>query len=621
MWVEYLTLPTGEIHGATLELLKEMAKGKKKVPDPKKSTGMLTRLTSNLRSPVEKSPRGSPLMSSRDELTRLSSSRDSGRASSFSIEKRKGSMSSSAGAASPLPRASGAAAVAAALMASTGGASVSEPVFGQPLDEVMARERERDSNAVVPRCVRDGISYIFRRGLAVEGIFRLSGAKGEVDGLKQAYDDGEEVDLNTLRDPNVVASMLKAYLRELPEPLLPVRDYDAYLGAVQLESDSATVARLSSLLKTVSPNSRALLSEFVRVLSCVARNSRVNKMIVANCSIVLGPNILRKAQGDMQDVRHTASLAMDSGDVNKVSEFLLKHPHLVSDVTMPFAVGTASHAEFETKLVGPHNKSVVVVMLLNGLICAVDTAGCGSLWNPERFDLTTGFDIGWRPIGAVSTGTQCWIFGQKGVDVRDATGAQLFARASNPFFCGAVVGQNVWLGTDKAVSVFESASFSEVGRATVDCELLFAMCYVEGTNEVWGGGLDNSLNVYDASAPFALKHSIKAAQKKRVNQMCVRGAILFAASEDGTVTVWSTETRESLQLIRAHDSRCNAVISVNNWLWTCGWDTTIRIFDEHFNLVQTLTGFHDDGLFSLVRSGDYVWSASGDKGLVAWRIK
>ena len=67
-------------------------------------------------------------------------------------------------------------------------------------------------------------------------LLHSSKKKGEVDALRNAYDGNEDVDINTVRDPNVVAAMLKLYLRELPEPLLPAKDYNAYLAAVQLEN-------------------------------------------------------------------------------------------------------------------------------------------------------------------------------------------------------------------------------------------------------------------------------------------------------------------------------------------------------------------------------------------------
>ncbi len=56
-------------------------------------------------------------------------------------------------------------------------------------------------------------------GLSVAGIYRLSGVKSKVELLKGRYNRNEEVDLSS-QDPNNVASLLKQYLRELPEPIL-----------------------------------------------------------------------------------------------------------------------------------------------------------------------------------------------------------------------------------------------------------------------------------------------------------------------------------------------------------------------------------------------------------------
>jgi hypothetical protein len=44
---------------------------------------------------------------------------------------------------------------------------------------------------------------------------------------------GEDVDLSTCRDPHTVASLLKQYLRELPEPILTFDMYDSYIAAVR----------------------------------------------------------------------------------------------------------------------------------------------------------------------------------------------------------------------------------------------------------------------------------------------------------------------------------------------------------------------------------------------------
>jgi WD40 repeat protein len=74
--------------------------------------------------------------------------------------------------------------------------------------------------------------------------------------------------------------------------------------------------------------------------------------------------------------------------------------------------------------------------------------------------------------------------------------------------------------------------------------------------------------------------------------------------------------------VKAHDSRCNSVLLIGDRLWTCGWDTTVRLFDSNnLSLLQTLVGYHDDAVFALLDAGGFVWSASGDKGIVVWSRK
>ena len=56
-------------------------------------------------------------------------------------------------------------------------------------------------------------------GLSCEGIYRISGVKSKVQALKDAYNCGLPVCLFE-HEPNVVASLFKQFLREVPEPVL-----------------------------------------------------------------------------------------------------------------------------------------------------------------------------------------------------------------------------------------------------------------------------------------------------------------------------------------------------------------------------------------------------------------
>ena len=56
-------------------------------------------------------------------------------------------------------------------------------------------------------------------GLHCEGIYRISGVKSKVQHLKDQYNRGEPAFLEE-HEPNIVAGVLKQFLRELPEPVL-----------------------------------------------------------------------------------------------------------------------------------------------------------------------------------------------------------------------------------------------------------------------------------------------------------------------------------------------------------------------------------------------------------------
>ena len=56
-------------------------------------------------------------------------------------------------------------------------------------------------------------------GLNCEGIYRISGVKSKVNALRDAYNRGTQVFLHE-HEPNIIASLLKQFLREIPEPVL-----------------------------------------------------------------------------------------------------------------------------------------------------------------------------------------------------------------------------------------------------------------------------------------------------------------------------------------------------------------------------------------------------------------
>uniref|UniRef100_A0A3Q3WP48 Uncharacterized protein n=1 Tax=Mola mola TaxID=94237 RepID=A0A3Q3WP48_MOLML len=93
-------------------------------------------------------------------------------------------------------------------------------VFGKSLMDTVTYE-QRFGPHVVPILVQKCVEFIKEHGLDEEGIFRLPGQDNAVKQFRDAFDAGERPSFPSDTDVHTVASLLKLYLRELPEPVVP----------------------------------------------------------------------------------------------------------------------------------------------------------------------------------------------------------------------------------------------------------------------------------------------------------------------------------------------------------------------------------------------------------------
>lgn len=71
---------------------------------------------------------------------------------------------------------------------------------------------------------------LFYPDVSKEGLFRVSGSKKRQEELKDLLDKEENIDFdNGIFTPHDVASVLKIFLGDLPEPLLTNAPQNAYL--------------------------------------------------------------------------------------------------------------------------------------------------------------------------------------------------------------------------------------------------------------------------------------------------------------------------------------------------------------------------------------------------------
>uniref|UniRef100_A0A3Q3B3L1 Rho GTPase-activating protein 24 n=1 Tax=Kryptolebias marmoratus TaxID=37003 RepID=A0A3Q3B3L1_KRYMA len=167
-------------------------------------------------------------------------------------------------------------------------------IFGQKLEETVRYER-RFGNKLAPMLVEQCADFIRQWGLQEEGLFRLPGQANLVKELQDAFDCGEKPSFDCNTDVHTVASLLKLYLRELPEPVIPFQKYEEFLACAKLLSkdDEMGMKELKRLVESLPPVNFNLLKYICRFLDEVQSYSGVNKMSVQNLATVFGPNILR----------------------------------------------------------------------------------------------------------------------------------------------------------------------------------------------------------------------------------------------------------------------------------------------------------------------------------------
>ncbi|XP_020649211.2 ralA-binding protein 1 isoform X4 [Pogona vitticeps] len=184
------------------------------------------------------------------------------------------------------------------------------PVFGIPLADAAERTMLYDGIRL-PAVFRECIDYVEKYGMKCEGIYRVSGIKSKVDELKAAYDREESPNLEEY-EPNTVASLLKQYLRELPENLLTKELMPRFEDACGKTVEAEKLQECQRLLKELPECNFLLISWLIVHMDHVIAKELETKMNIQNISIVLSPTV---QECETKIAREIASLSKE--DVSK----------------------------------------------------------------------------------------------------------------------------------------------------------------------------------------------------------------------------------------------------------------------------------------------------------------
>ncbi|XP_055060482.2 protein FAM13A isoform X7 [Misgurnus anguillicaudatus] len=149
----------------------------------------------------------------------------------------------------------------------------------------------------VPVVVRSMVEYLEKHGLHQEGIFRVNGSVRTVETLRQRFDAGEEVDLHQEVDTFAVASLLKLFLRDLPEGLIHPSIHNPLIQLSQECSEDDFCRDVGELLCKLPEIHYSLLQYLCHFLSRVEQEHAHNRMTATNLATVFGPNVFHVSSG------------------------------------------------------------------------------------------------------------------------------------------------------------------------------------------------------------------------------------------------------------------------------------------------------------------------------------
>ncbi|KFH68579.1 hypothetical protein MVEG_05389 [Podila verticillata NRRL 6337] len=170
-------------------------------------------------------------------------------------------------------------------------------VFEATLERLMGRQMAAGGEWAAWRVPRLMVflkeSVINLGGLHTEGIFRISGDLGAVAELRARIELGN-YDISGISDPHVPCSLLRLWIRDLPEPVIP---YDMYQLCIQGAQDKDAVARIVNSLPMWHKEMIIYLVSFLKTFNnATVRES--TKMSLSNLAMVFAPTLLQCSSDD-----------------------------------------------------------------------------------------------------------------------------------------------------------------------------------------------------------------------------------------------------------------------------------------------------------------------------------
>lgn len=255
-------------------------------------------------------------------------------------------------------------------------------VFGRSLLLVLD-----EAQSDIPPVLEKMALWIEMNGMQTIGLFRIAGTASVVKSLRLDIDTGDDVDFPSSANAHVMCSLFKAYLRELPEPLIPPELFDRFTSVLRTfcrhsawrialtmpsgveEADLAKQnATLQELVATMPKQHAVVLDWLVAFLKRIAAGSEVTKMPAKSLACLISPNIMYKPTqpATVEDGSFDFSLRFSPNSLwSSFSPLLVNSSNLVVELLMERYIEAFSGVTYATKSQDPLEKSAAAAVSKN----------------------------------------------------------------------------------------------------------------------------------------------------------------------------------------------------------------------------------------------------------------
>uniref|UniRef100_A0A914ZQJ2 Rho GTPase-activating protein 29 n=2 Tax=Parascaris univalens TaxID=6257 RepID=A0A914ZQJ2_PARUN len=203
-------------------------------------------------------------------------------------------------------------------------------IFGVPLKGHLDGQHRK-----VPLILEKCVDELQRRGLKVKGIYRTCGVKSKIEHICEEFERSPscvDVDLSVFHPMNI-ASVVKLYLRKLPEPLLTQELYNEWisLAGKNIKGEGlCVVEQIRNLLQKLPLQNFDTLRFLLLHLNRVTWFEVDNLMTASNLGAVISPSMIWVHPATPSC--SSSSFLSDAHLMSKAVELLIKNAFEVFDV-------------------------------------------------------------------------------------------------------------------------------------------------------------------------------------------------------------------------------------------------------------------------------------------------